>query len=162
MKKLIAILFALFCLNSCTISNYYVEPNQGHLAAISSGYRASNGNWDEARILAIDNKYVASYNQEDLFGYPIQNRKIPVTAGEHRFFILTTIHRSYLTNDSRAYSLLQANIIPNGDYQVREFLMGPQVKVWITDQNGSVVSPMVLSEYHQNPARAKYVPLLLK
>jgi hypothetical protein len=163
MKKIIFVILGAGVLSGCATTSMYVVPvnNQPTSSIRSYELRKGISHWDQARIVSIDNKYV-SYTKEDLLGISIKNKKIPVVAGPHTFDISTTFNRGLFSGVSEAYSEVNAILVAGNDYQVNEAVEGTHVKVWITNQNGKIVSPIVAEPFHAKPVQTIYTPIIIR
>lgn len=118
---------------------------------------------EEARIVSIDKKDV-SYLAADLVGTSVASKKIAVAPGPHVFDISTTFKRGVFSGVQEAFSEVDATLLAGVDYRVQEAIdtVSGHVKVWVVDNKGKVISPIVMEPYHQQAVQMIYAPMIVK
>ncbi|MEO8400781.1 MAG: hypothetical protein ABI597_03155 [Gammaproteobacteria bacterium] len=135
------ILFTCILLSACAATNPYIAPAPSQDNATIRGYKSGGvfNNFNVSRIMKIDDK-----DNADAYDF---TKEISVMPGEHGFIIATVFNQSFWKNNNEAYSEVRAKLLPGHHYHIMEIVQNERVKIWVADQNGNTVSPVVSNPY---------------
>lgn len=141
---------SLLSLTACINTNPYIAPPADQPAATIRGIKTGSGinNFEVTRVLGIDGK-----NNQDGYNY---DKEFRVTPGAHSFGVQTVFVHTFLGGRFESNAIVPATLKAGHRYQLNKSVSDHptsilfvdkncSVSVWVMDETGKKVSPVVTS-----------------